>query len=84
VSLAYRVSEVLFALLRGAPELDLHSRRVIQAAAMWFLSDGDGDRDDMRTVHGLDDDLEVVNYACRVLDRQDLVIDTGPARLLVV
>ena len=45
---------------------------------------GDGDRDDMRTVHGLDDDLDVVNYACRVLDRQDLVIDTGPARLLVV
>ena len=74
VDLAYRMVNVCFALLRDYSTFDDQERRSVQAACVYFARRQGAQDDDHDPVVGLNDDCEVLNYVCRVLDREDLVI----------
>ena len=51
-----------------------HDRRLVQAAARYFVIEDDGDEDDF--IGGLDDDLALAEAVARVLGREDLLAVT--------
>ena len=53
----------------GAPE----SKRLIQAACLYYVETDDGDGD-MASAYGLDDDAKLLNFVVEYLGRPDLII----------
>jgi len=82
-ALALRLSEVLFFLLRATSGMDEHSRRVVQAATLWFVDRQAMDLAALLTPAGQEDALLVANHACRLLGRQDLIVDPMTDQRLV-
>jgi hypothetical protein len=50
-----------------------HRKRLIQSACYYYVENDDEDRD-LESVHGFDDDAELLNLILEHLDRPDLVI----------
>ncbi len=78
---ARELSHVCVALIDHlGPNPSEHHRRLVQAAARYFVLDEDGDSD--FSVGGLDDDATVANAVARFLGREDLVRDNVGFRVL--
>lgn len=74
--LADRISRCCTRLLREQWDVEaLESKRLIQAACLYYVEIDDGDGD-MASAYGLDDDAKLLNFVVEHLGRPDLVIQT--------
>jgi len=71
--LAVSIAGTLTTLMESARTLDASGRSTLRGAVEYFLLTGDAD-DDVSSPVGLEDDARVVNHACELLGRPDLVI----------
>lgn len=75
VGLAARLADGLSALVAEATTLDASDRAIVHGALRYFLLTGDADND-LASTHGLGDDLQVFNEACRLLGRLEMQVTT--------
>lgn len=73
---AQGVGDGLICLLRDCSEDDLP---YVQAATLYFASSEDA-QPDVESDDGFDDDAEVFNAVCRMLERSDLIVSSIPNR----
>ena len=71
VGIAEGLAERLQQLADLAGTLDAEGRKLVRGAMMYFVLTTD-DENDLGGPNGLDDDVEVLNRVCDVLDRPDL------------
>lgn len=76
LDLARKIAICLNQLLDIAATFDADQRSTLRAAVTYFVK-ADDEENDFESPIGMEDDAEVVNEACRILGRPDLVIKSN-------
>jgi uncharacterized membrane protein YkvA (DUF1232 family) len=75
VEKAEKLGQALLHLLRSLrPDGPVEHHQAVQAACLYFAAEYDGD-EDMESLEGFDDDIEVMNAVARAMDLDEYVID---------